>query len=102
MEDWNRRRYEAEEQWKKIVTYAAIIAILVSCLGLFALTTLSVEQRIKEIGIRKVLGASVLHITGMLSKRFPEARTHCFCDCRSHRRLVHVWLVTGFCVSHFP
>lgn len=70
MEDWNRRRYEAEEQWKKIVTYAAIIAILVSCLGLFALTTLSVEQRIKEIGIRKVLGASVLHITSMLSKDF--------------------------------
>ncbi|WP_315815896.1 ABC transporter permease [Paraflavitalea speifideaquila] len=70
MEDWNRQQYEAEAQWKKIITYAAFIAIIVSCLGLFALTTLSVEQRIKEIGIRKVLGASVLHITTMLSRDF--------------------------------
>lgn len=70
MEDWNRSRYEAEEHWKDIITYSALIAILVSCLGLFALATLSVEQRIKEIGIRKVLGASVANITGMLSKDF--------------------------------
>jgi putative ABC transport system permease protein len=70
MEDWNRKRYEAEEHWKDIITYSAIIAIFVSCLGLFALATLSVEQRIKEIGIRKVLGASVVNITSMLSKDF--------------------------------
>jgi putative ABC transport system permease protein len=70
MDDWNRQRYESEEQWKNIITYSAIIAILVSCLGLFALATLSVEQRVKEIGIRKVLGASVANITAMLSKDF--------------------------------
>lgn len=70
LEDWNKRRYEAEEHWKQIITYAALIAVLVSCLGLFALTTLAVEQRVKEIGIRKVLGASVVNITGMLSKDF--------------------------------
>ncbi|WP_276485899.1 ABC transporter permease [Paraflavitalea pollutisoli] len=70
MEDWNRNRYGQEEQWKKIVTYAASIAILISCLGLFALATLSVEQRVKEIGIRKVLGASAIQVAGMLSVDF--------------------------------
>jgi putative ABC transport system permease protein len=47
-----------------------ILAILISCLGLFGLATFSAEQRIKEIGIRKVLGASVSNLVGLLSKEF--------------------------------
>jgi putative ABC transport system permease protein len=70
LDDWNKQLYTTEDQWKKIITYAAIIAILISSLGLFALTTLSTEQRIKEIGIRKVLGASIANITGLLSGSF--------------------------------
>ncbi len=70
LDDWNRQLYATEEQWKNIVTYAALIAILISALGLFALTTLAAEQRIKEIGIRKVLGASIANITAMLSASF--------------------------------
>jgi putative ABC transport system permease protein len=70
LDDFNRERYTSEEQWKKIVTDAAVIAIIISALGLFALTTLATEQRIKEIGIRKVLGASVSNITTMLSASF--------------------------------
>ena len=46
------------------------IAILISCLGLFGLATFAAEQRTKEIGIRKVLGASVAGITGLLTKDF--------------------------------
>ena len=53
-----------------IVTVAAALAIFISCLGLFALATLSIEQRVKEIGIRKVLGAGTLTITRLLSKDF--------------------------------
>ena len=49
---------------------AAAIAILLSCLGLFAIVTLVLEQRRKEIGVRKVLGASMMGITGLLSKDF--------------------------------
>jgi putative ABC transport system permease protein len=70
MEDWLMQRYEEDAQWKKIVSFCALIAVIISALGLFALTTLSVQQRIKEIGIRKVLGASVVAITMVVSKGF--------------------------------
>jgi putative ABC transport system permease protein len=53
-----------------MVGFFTIIAILISCLGLFGLAAFSGEQRTKEIGIRKVLGASVGSIVGLLSKDF--------------------------------
>ena len=64
------KNYIAEERLASIIRYFTIIAILISCLGLFGLTTFSVEQRIKEIGIRKVLGASPAGIVALLSKDF--------------------------------
>jgi putative ABC transport system permease protein len=70
LDDWNKEKYTSVEQWKKIVSYAAVIAIIISSLGLFALTTLAIEQRVKEIGIRKVLGASITNITALLSASF--------------------------------
>lgn len=65
-----QKNYEAEERLAAIIRYFTIIAILISCLGLFGLTTFSVEQRTKEIGIRKVLGASTAGIVSLLSKDF--------------------------------
>jgi putative ABC transport system permease protein len=64
------KNYIAENRLSSIVSYFTIIAILISCLGLFGLATFSAEQRTKEIGIRKVLGASVSSIVGLLSKEF--------------------------------
>ncbi len=62
--------YEGEHKMSKLVSLATGITILISCLGLFGLATLTSAQRIKEIGIRKVLGASVAGIVQMLSKDF--------------------------------
>ena len=62
--------YESERQTARIVNLATIIAILISCLGLFGLATLTAFQRTKEIGIRKVLGASVLNLVNLLSVDF--------------------------------
>lgn len=64
------RLYHAEQQTGKIFITFAVFAILIACLGLFGLVTYAAEQRTKEIGIRKVLGARVTSIVGLLSKDF--------------------------------
>ncbi len=66
----NLKRYEAEAKWKQMITLAAVLSIFVSCIGLFGLATFNAEMRVKEIGIRKVLGASVASITALLSLDF--------------------------------
>jgi putative ABC transport system permease protein len=72
LEDHNNRQYLAEERWSMIVSSAAIFAMLIACLGLFGLAALVVVRRTKEIGIRKVLGASIAGIVGLLSKDFAK------------------------------
>lgn len=62
--------YRNEQRFSHIVISAALIAIAISCLGLFALALLTINQRVKEIGIRKVLGSSVSSIVLLLSKDF--------------------------------
>jgi putative ABC transport system permease protein len=62
--------YRSEERSGKIFISFAVLAILIACLGLFGLAAYAAEQRTKEIGIRKVLGATVSNIVGMLSKDF--------------------------------
>lgn len=66
----NAEQYDKEAKWKQIVTFSAILTIFISCIGLFGLATLSAERRRKEIGIRKVLGASVDGIVRKLSADF--------------------------------
>jgi putative ABC transport system permease protein len=62
--------YRVEQRTGKLGLTLAIIAILIACLGLFGLATYTAEQRIKEIGVRKVLGATIGSIVSMLSKDF--------------------------------
>ena len=64
------RQYQSEQIVGKLAGYFAFLAIFISCLGLFGLATFTAEQRTKEIGVRKVLGASVAGIVGLLSKDF--------------------------------
>jgi len=62
--------YEKDQRSSSIVGYFTIVTILIACLGLFGLSVFSAEQRTREIGIRKVLGASVSNITLLLSRDF--------------------------------
>ncbi|MEL6943328.1 MAG: FtsX-like permease family protein, partial [Bacteroidota bacterium] len=64
--------YVSEERIAKLSKYFASIAILISCLGLFGLVTFSAQRRKREIGIRKVLGASTFGMIGMLSADFTK------------------------------
>jgi ABC-type antimicrobial peptide transport system permease subunit len=64
------KKFSDEERIGKLATFFAILAIFISCLGLFGLASFVAEQRTKEIGIRKVLGASVINLWGLLSKDF--------------------------------
>jgi putative ABC transport system permease protein len=65
-----QKNYVAEERLSTLVRYFTVMAILISCLGLFGLASFSAEQRVREIGIRKVLGASVSGIVLLLSRDF--------------------------------
>jgi putative ABC transport system permease protein len=68
--DENRRQYADVEKWKQLILFGAILTIFISCIGLFGLSVLAAEKRTKEIGIRKVLGASVNSIVSILSTDF--------------------------------
>jgi putative ABC transport system permease protein len=66
------QQYEAEKRLQKLLQYFVSLAIIISCLGLFALTAFVAEQKTKEIGIRKVLGSSKTGIFLLLSKSFTK------------------------------
>src|SRR5947209_7312419 len=70
MDDDFNNLYQKEQRTGKIAVGFSLLAILIACLGLFGLVTYAAEQRTKEIGIRKVLGATVANIVNMLSKDF--------------------------------
>lgn len=70
MDEFFDRQYRSEERFEKLFFNFAILAIFISCLGLLGLASYSTMQRTKEIGVRKVMGASIGSIVGLLSKDF--------------------------------
>lgn len=70
LSDTNASLYEDEVRWNKIISAASTLAILISCMGLLGLAHLATQQRIKEIGVRKVLGASLGQILLLLNSSF--------------------------------
>jgi putative ABC transport system permease protein len=64
------KKFSDEERIGQLATFFAVFAILISCLGLFGMASFVAEQRTKEIGVRKVLGASVFSLWGLLSREF--------------------------------
>lgn len=80
-------QYHADEQMGNISIAASLLAIIIACLGLFGLAAFTAKQRVKEIGIRKVLGATTLQVTQLISKDF--------------LKLVFVGMVIAFPVAWF-
>jgi putative ABC transport system permease protein len=70
LDDYFNRQYANERKFGELFTTFAVLAILISCLGLFGLSAYMASQRVKEVGIRKVLGASVAGLTFLLSRDF--------------------------------
>jgi len=70
LDEFFDKQYRAEERFGKLFMNFAVLAIFISCLGLLGLASYSTIQRTKEIGIRKVIGASVANIVNLLSKEF--------------------------------
>jgi putative ABC transport system permease protein len=70
LNDQVNKQYEADQRLSAIITYLTAIAVFICCLGLYGLAAFTAEQRTKEIGVRKVLGASVTNITALLSRDF--------------------------------
>jgi putative ABC transport system permease protein len=64
------QQYKADTQFGQVIASFSGLAVFIACLGLFGLSAFTIVQRTKEIGIRKVLGASVLQIVHLLSKDF--------------------------------
>lgn len=70
MDEGLKTQYEAEQNLGKIVSTTTIIALIIGCMGLFALATLTMNERLKEISVRKVLGAPMKHILFLLSRSY--------------------------------
>ncbi|MEB2775074.1 ABC transporter permease [Algoriphagus sp. D3-2-R+10] len=70
LDELNAQEYVQEQRWQKIVNTAASLSFIICCFGLFSMAHLSANQRIKEIGVRKVLGATVSEILILLSANF--------------------------------
>jgi putative ABC transport system permease protein len=70
MEEINASHYKSEEKWKQIIETSSALFIFISCMGLLGLVMLTVTNRTKEIGIRKVLGAALMRIVLLISGEF--------------------------------
>ena len=93
----NRSSYAAESKWRDILLYASVLTIFISCIGLFGLSVLAAERRTKEIGIRKVLGASVSGVVLLLARDFLKLVTIALVIA-----LPAAWVVCGHWLQNYP
>ncbi|HEX2920059.1 MAG TPA: FtsX-like permease family protein [Bacteroidales bacterium] len=87
------QRYEAEEKWSKVIGFASVVAIIISSLGLLGLTVQVINRRVKEIGIRKINGASIPEVMIMLNTNFTKWIAFSFVlACPVAYYIIHKWL----------
>lgn len=90
--DWDNL-YKSEERTGKLFNYFAILSIIISCLGLFGLSAYAAEQRTKELGVRRVLGASSPVLVGLMAKDFARlVIIAALIGCPVGWWLMHSWL----------
>ncbi|MFK7952404.1 MAG: FtsX-like permease family protein [Ekhidna sp.] len=70
LDDHIQKLYESDQQMGSVITIIAVLSIFIGCMGLFGLASISIQRRIKEVGIRKVMGASIIELMTILSKNF--------------------------------
>lgn len=70
LDEQNAKQYKQEQQWQKLVNIATILSLIICCFGLLGMARLSINQRVKEIGVRKVLGATVSQILTLHTTNF--------------------------------
>lgn len=70
LDDQLGKLYKTDEQMSSVVTIIAFLSVLIGCMGLYGLASISIQRRIKEVGIRKVMGASIMELMAILSKNF--------------------------------
>jgi putative ABC transport system permease protein len=70
LSDVHESLYQNERRWSEIVQYTSLLAIIIACMGIFGLTAITVNNRVKEIGVRKVLGAKTTQIVNLIIKDF--------------------------------
>jgi len=92
--------YQAEQRMGKLFNIFSVLSIIISCLGLFGLATFATQKRIKEIGVRKVLGSSEAGIVALLSKRFYQAGCSCANRCFSCCRLGNEQVARRLCLPN--
>jgi len=93
IDDEYAEKFEDEKRIGNLASFFAILAVFISCLGLFGLASFVAEQRTKEIGVRKVLGASVFNLWKMLSKEFVNlVIISCFIAIPLAWYFLHQWL----------
>ena len=96
LDELNAREYRDEERWQKIVNFAAALAFILCAVGLFGMSHLASSKRVKEIGIRKVLGASVRQVVSMLTVDFLKLLAISLVIAFPTAGVVANWWLTGF------
>ena len=98
-DDFYNQQYQAEQQYQRVFTAASCLAIFIACLGLFGIAAFTAQQRVKEIGIRKVLGASVAQHRGAALPRLSRPGAGGQPVCLAPGVVGGAALATGLCLS---